>query len=192
MMKNRMLKIINLSIYSFIFFVQLIEAQGIIQEPPIIQPGPPGKPSKILDAEKATNIANTSYIEADVDFLQGMIVHHEQAIVMSEMADERTNNKSILDLAKRIDVSQKDEINFMESWLKDRDEFKQEEHKDNRDHHSHGMHSHVNMVGMASPKQLNDLSNSDSTNFDRLFLKLMINHHDGALEMVEELKKLWY
>ena len=189
MMKNKMLKIINLSIYSFIFFVQLIESQGIIPEPPIIQPGPPGKPSKILDAEKATNIANTSYIEADVDFLQGMIVHHEQAIVMSEMADERTNNKSIIDLAKRIDVSQKDEINFMESWLKDRDEFKQEEHKDSHDHHSHGMHSHVNMVGMASPKQLNDLSNSDSTNFDRLFLKLMISHHDGALEMVEELKK---
>ena len=189
MMKNKMLKIINLSIYSFIFFVQLIESQGIIPEPPIIQPGPPGKPSKILDAEKATNIANTSYIEADVDFLQGMIIHHEQAIVMSEMADERTNNKSILDLAKRIDVSQKDEINFMESWLKDRDEFKQEEHKDSHDHHSHGMHSHVNMVGMASPKQLNDLSNSDSTNFDRLFLKLMISHHDGALEMVEELKK---
>ena len=189
MMKNKMLKIINLSIYSFIFFVQLIESQGIIPEPPIIQPGPPGKPSKILDAEKATNIANTSYIEADVDFLQGMIIHHEQAIVMSEMADERTNNKSIIDLAKRIDVSQKDEINFMESWLKDRDEFKQEEHKDSHDHHSHGMHSHVNMVGMASPKQLNDLSNSDSTNFDRLFLKLMISHHDGALEMVEELKK---
>ena len=156
---------------------------------PIIQPGAPGNPSKVLDAEQATNIANTSYIEADVDFLQGMIVHHEQAIVMSEMADERTNNKSILDLAKRIDASQKDEINFMQSWLKDRDEFKKEEVKDHHNHHSHSMHNHVNMVGMASPKQLNDLSNSDSTNFDRLFLKLMINHHDGALEMVEELKK---
>ena len=156
---------------------------------PIIQPGAPGNPSKVLDAEQATNIANTSYIEADVDFLQGMIVHHEQAIVMSEMADERTNNKSILDLAKRIDASQKDEINFMQSWLKDRDEFKKEEVKNHHNHQSHSMHNHVNMVGMASPKQLNDLSNSDSTNFDRLFLKLMINHHDGALEMVEELKK---
>ena len=75
---------------------------------PIIQPGAPGKSSKVLDASEATNIANTSYIKADVDFLQGMIVHHEQAIVMSEMADERTNNKSILDLASRIDASQKD------------------------------------------------------------------------------------
>ena len=157
---------------------------------PIIQPGAPGKSSKVLDASEATNIANTSYIKADVDFLQGMILHHEQAIVMSEMADERTNNKSILDLASRIDASQKDEINFMESWLKDRDEFQDNKLEDHQMHHSHNMmHKHVNMVGMATPKQLDDLNKSKSTDFDRLFLQLMINHHDGALEMVEELKK---
>ena len=157
---------------------------------PIIQPGAPGKSSKILDASEASNIANTSYIKADVDFLQGMIVHHEQAIVMSEMADERTNNKSILDLASRIDASQKDEINFMESWLKDRDEFQDNKLENHQTHHSHNMmHKHVNMVGMATPKQLSDLDSSKSTDFDRLFLQLMINHHDGALEMVEELKK---
>ena len=157
---------------------------------PIIQPGAPGKSSKVLDASEATNIANTSYIKADVDFLQGMIVHHEQAIVMSEMADERTNNKSILDLASRIDASQKDEINFMESWLKDRDEFQDNKLENHQMHHSHNMmHKHVNMVGMATPKQLDDLNKSKSTDFDRLFLQLMINHHDGALEMVEELKK---
>ena len=157
---------------------------------PIIQPGAPGKSSKVLDASEATNIANTSYIKADVDFLQGMIVHHEQAIVMSEMADERTNNKSILDLASRIDASQKDEINFMESWLKDRDEFQDNNLENHQMHHSHNMmHKHLNMVGMATPKQLDDLNKSKSTDFDRLFLQLMINHHDGALEMVEELKK---
>ena len=157
---------------------------------PIIQPGAPGKSSKILDASEASNIANTSYIKADVDFLQGMIVHHEQAIVMSEMADERTNNKSILDLANRIDASQKDEINFMESWLKDRDEFQDDKIENHQMRHSHDMmHKHVKMVGMATPKQLVDLSDSKSTDFDRLFLQLMINHHDGALEMVEELKK---
>ena len=148
---------------------------------PIIQPGAPGNPSKVLDAEQATNIANTSYIEADVDFLQGMIVHHEQAVIMSNMADERTNNKMILDLAKRIDVSQEDEINFMESWLKQRNEYK------NNIKSNH--HMHLNMVGMATPKQLDNLKNSRSTDFDRLFLQLMITHHDGALEMVEELKK---
>ena len=153
---------------------------------PIIQPGAPGYPSKVLNESEATNIANTSYINADVKFLQGMIVHHEQAILMSEMADIRTNNETILDLAKRIDASQKDEINFMESWLKDRNEF---QNISNSSHQNHKMHTSMNMEGMATPKQLDDLRDAKSTDFDRLFLQLMINHHDGALEMVEELKK---
>ena len=173
-----------------VIFLDISSVVAADNSAPIIQPGAPGKSSKVLDASEAINIANTSYIKADVDFLQGMIVHHEQAIVMSEMADERTNNKSILDLANRIDASQKDEINFMESWLKDRNEFRGYEIENHQMHHSHHMmHKNVNMIGMATPKQLGDLGNSKSTDFDRLFLQLMINHHDGALEMVEELKK---
>ena len=163
----------------FIFPVLTLNSEDY--SAPIIQPGMPGSPSKILDADEATKISNTSYIVADVEFLQGMIVHHEQAIIMSNMADERTNNKTIIDLAKRIDVSQEDEINFMESWLKQRNEYM------NKMQDKH--HMHMSMVGMATPKQLNDLRNSNSTDFDRLFLQLMITHHDGALEMVEELKK---
>ena len=163
----------------FIFPVLTLNSEDY--SAPIIQPGMPGSPSKILDADEATKISNTSYISADVEFLQGMIVHHEQAIIMSNMADERTNNKTIIDLAKRIDVSQEDEINFMESWLKQRNEYM------NKMQDKH--HMHMSMVGMATPKQLNDLRNSKSTDFDRLFLQLMITHHDGALEMVEELKK---
>ena len=65
----------------------------------IIQPGAPGEDSKNLDPEEATNIAGTSYVQADVDFLQGMIVHHQQAILMSELSAERTNNQTILDLS---------------------------------------------------------------------------------------------
>ena len=187
--KNKTL-IKNLKLIFFTALTLHIVGSELNQDPQIIQPGAPGNPSKVIDAKEATDIANTSYIKADVDFLQGMIVHHEQAIVMSEMADERTNNKSILDLASRIDASQKDEINFMESWLKDRDEFQDNNLENHQMHHSHNMmHKHVNMVGMATPKQLDDLNKSKSTDFDRLFLQLMINHHDGALEMVEELKK---
>ena len=187
MMKNKIFKTMNIAFCVLILSSQIIIAQGIIPSPPIIQPGAPGEPSKKLDEKAATNIANTSYIKADVKFLQGMIVHHEQAIIMSEMANQRTNNKKILELAKRIDVSQKDEINFMESWLKQRNEYADSSHNDHHIHESH--HMHINMAGMATPKQLNDLSNSKSTDFDRLFLQLMITHHDGALEMVEELKK---
>ena len=183
------MKNFNKTIKSLVFGIILTSAYTFIEADnyaPIIQPGAPGFPSKILNELEATNIANTSYIKADVDFLHGMIIHHMQAILMSEMADTRTNNETILDLAKRIDASQKDEINFMESWLKDRDEFQK---KTNHIHQDHHMHKNMKMVGMASPKQLEDLDNSDSTDFDRLFLQLMINHHDGALEMVEELKK---
>ena len=165
---------------------------------PIILPGAPGEESKNLDAEDATNIANTSYIEADVSFLQGMIVHHEQAILMSSMVGKRTNNPTIVDLADRIDASQEDEISFMEGWLKDRGENVPEENEHSMmDHHDMGHHDmghhdmsmHLDMVGMASPKQLKELENSKSTDFDRLFLQLMIAHHDGALEMVKDLKK---
>ena len=181
-MKNNMVILKNSKFYILIFtlFVtfQMVSAGNHV---PIIQPGAPGEPSKVLDANAATDIANTSFIKADVSFLQGMIVHHDQAIVMSKMAKERTNNKTILDLAARIDVSQEDEINFMISWLKDRNQ----EIPDM----SHSHHMHFEMVGMATLKQLDDLSKSTSTDFDRLFLQLMINHHDGALEMVDELKK---
>ena len=150
----------------------------------IIQPGAPGEDSKTLDPLEATNIAGTSYVQADVDFLQGMIVHHQQAILMSELSAERTNNKTILDLADRIDISQEDEIDFMENWLESRGENK------NLSSHEHMQeHKHMKMTGMASSEELKELRASKSTSFDKLFLQLMINHHDGALEMVKTLKE---
>ena len=162
-----------------IIFSFLISASFLFSDPTIIQPGAPGEASKTLDPQAASNIADTSYIKADVKFLQGMIIHHQQAILMSSMADRRTNNETIVDLAKRIDVSQEDEINFMESWLYDRGE------NTNIPHHNMDM----GMAGMATPKQLEDLKNTKATDFDRLFLQLMIAHHDGALKMVEELRE---
>ena len=192
MLKNVSLKTL-FSIYLLFFYSELAA-----NDAPIILPGAPGEESKNLDAEDATNIANTSYIEADVKFLQGMIVHHEQAILMSSMVGKRTNNPTIIDLADRIDASQEDEISFMKGWLEDRgenipgeNEHSMMDHHGN-DHHDMGHHDmsmHLDMVGMASPKQLKELENSKSTDFDRLFLQLMIAHHDGALEMVKDLKK---
>ena len=165
-----------------IIFSFLISASFLFSDPTIIQPGAPGEASKTLDPQAASNIEDTSYIKADVKFLQGMIIHHQQAILMSSMADKRTNNETIVDLAKRIDVSQEDEINFMESWLYDRGENK-------KDIPHHNMHMDMGMAGMATPKQLEDLKNTKATDFDRLFLQLMIAHHDGALKMVEELRE---
>jgi uncharacterized protein (DUF305 family) len=175
-MKNKINKYVFLVILTF-----LMGDFAFADNAPIIQPGAPGENSKKLDPETATSIAMTSHIDADIKFLQGMIVHHQQAIVMSKLAAKRTNNKTIIDLANRIDLSQVDEINFMESWLSSRDQNAHEmNHKD---------HMHMNMSGMATPAQIESLKNSNSTDFDRLFLQLMIKHHDGALDMVDELKK---
>ena len=172
----------NNFLFLFLIFPNALYANNLNNEDSqIIQPGAPGKPSIILNQDEATNIANSSYTKADVNFLKGMIVHHDQAVLMSRLAEDRTNNKTIVDLAKRIESSQIDEINFMQSWLKERDE------NASHDHLNH--HMHMKMMGMASEKQLKDLKNSKSTKFDRLFLSLMIAHHDGALEMVKDLKK---
>ena len=149
---------------------------------PIVQPGAPGEATREIDAETAVNIANSSYTVADVDFMRDMIIHHHQALVMSRLAAKSTNNKTILDLAGRIDVSQEDEISFMRGWLQKREE----QVPDPTSEHSE--HTHHTMIGMATPEQMTQLAESKSTDFDRLFLTLMINHHDGAIKMVEELR----
>ena len=185
MIKLHKIKYIGIVIISLFASFDVTSSYG--ENAPIILPGAPGEPSKKIDAETATKIANSSYIKADIDFLKGMIIHHKQAMLMSQMAGDRTNNKTIVDLANRIDVSQEDEISFMESWLKERDEFKSDAYvNSNMDHMDHMDHK---MAGMATESQLESLKNSKSTDFDRLFLQLMIAHHDGALEMVKELRK---
>ena len=151
-------------------------------EVPILQPGAPGNPTKELDPETAIAIADSSYTAADVEFLQGMIVHHYQAFLMSEMAPSRTNNQTILDLAGRIDASQIDEIDFMENWLRERGKSIPDPTLMSHSHHQ-------KMMGMATPEQMNKLEASNSTDFDRLYLNLMIRHHDGAIDMVDRLNE---
>lgn len=148
---------------------------------PIVQPGAPGEAPRELAAEEAVAIANSSFTPADARFMQDMIPHHHQALVMSRLAPDRTNNPEILDLAGRIDGSQADEIAFMQDWLRERGE----DVPDPTAHHA--MHTHHDMAGMASPEQMAQLEASEGTAFDRLFLQLMIPHHDGAIKMVEEL-----
>ena len=159
------------------FFMLINLSNHINSAPVIIQPGLPGEDSQLIDASMAIKIADTSHTLDDVMFMQQMIPHHKQALVLSKLAPERTNSEAILELAKKIETSQEDEILFMQSWLEDRDES-----------HQHSMnHSHMQMMGMATPDQINELSNSESVNFDELFLRLMIAHHEGAIKMVDHL-----
>ena len=147
-------------------------------EPQIIQPGAPGLDSQVIDADTAIQIADTSFTKDDITFVEQMIVHHQQALTMSAMASDRTNSKDILELAGRIEGSQEDEISFMQEWLADRN-ISSSSH-----HHGH----HMKMMGMASPEELMQLSSSQGVDFDKLFLTLMISHHEGAIHMVDKLK----
>lgn len=151
------------------------------QDTPIVQPGAPGKPAQALDAKKAIEIANNSYSEADVKFMQDMIPHHNQAVQMSALVKERTNTQELIDIAGRIDASQADEIKFMEQWLRARGEDVPEATA------HHAMHISHDMAGMASPAQMAALAEARSTDFDRMFLELMIEHHKGAITMVNDL-----
>ncbi|MCZ0944489.1 MAG: DUF305 domain-containing protein, partial [Gammaproteobacteria bacterium] len=148
---------------------------------PIVKPGAPGEQSQALTADEAIDIAVSSYSPDDVRFMQDMIPHHQQAVQMAELVAGRTNRPELADAAGRINLSQRDEIEFMEKWLRERGQAV----PDPTDHA--GMHTDHRMAGMATPQQMEELAGAEGTNFDRLFLKLMITHHEGAVKMVEDL-----
>ena len=150
---------------------------------PIIQPGAPGEPPREISAEKAIEIADTSYSPADAQFVQDMIPHHHQAIEMATLVADRTNKPELIDVAGRIHASQGDEIAFMQQWLRERGESVPDPTQHDAMHTSHVM------AGMATPEHMAELAASEGTSFDQLFLKLMITHHEGAVTMVAELLK---
>lgn len=169
--------------HSFIVSAVLVFVSGTAtaQEVPIILPGAPGDAGRQLSADEAIEIAENSYSPDDVQFMQDMIPHHNQAVQMSALVGDRTNLPELRDIAGRIDSSQADEIEFMEQWLSERGESVPEATA-----HS-AMHTSHDMAGMASPEDMAELARLEGTNFDRKFLTLMIAHHEGAVKMVEEL-----
>ena len=140
------------------------------------------------------------YTSADVRFMQGMMAHHAQALVMTALLRDRTTRPDMLLLAQRIDVSQRDEIGLMRHWLEKRKEPVPDvdparEHRESMDHPTSmpGMSmsgipgSKMMMPGMLTPEQLAELAKARGPEFDRLFLQDMIRHHEGALVMVRDL-----
>ena len=117
------------------------------------------------------------YTKADVEFMQGMIAHHAQAIVMSRMAESHGANPQVLKLSNKIDQSQVPEIRIMQAWLQRNNQFA----PDTASWH------HVMMSGMLTPAQLTELDAARGVDFDRAYLRLMIQHHAGALKMVNDL-----
>ena len=148
--------------------------------PVIVQPGAPGQATRVISAEKATDLSRVQYSAADVRFMQGMIGHHAQALEMAALVPERTHRDDMRLLAKRIDLSQADEIRMMQHWLEARGQQVPGAHA----HHAAGA---TLMPGMLSTEEMARLAAATGDAFDRLFLELMIKHHEGALTMVKEL-----
>ena len=149
----------------------------------VVQPGAPGEPSSTLSAEELANTKPTPHSTADIEFMQGMIHHHAQALVMTSMVPKRSAGADVPLLARRTEISQESEIEVMERWLRDRAE-KPPDAQDHRDDHGPGSEL---MPGMVSADELARLAAVSGDTFDRRFLAYMIRHHRGALTMTRRL-----
>jgi len=166
-----------------IFFSPAL-AQQSDSKPVVVQPGAPGMPTRTLPSSTKGMLPPAS--RADVEFMQGMIMHHAQAVEMTAMIPSHTQNKELHTLGARISSSQSSEINFMKRWLAARGESVPEPTPD-----MPGMnmtHSTMKLMpGMLTPEQMEALRKAKGHEFDHLFLVGMIQHHEGALTMVKDL-----
>ena len=155
-------------------------AAGAGAQPPIVQPGAPGEPSRTISAADASDLAGIRFSEADVNFMQGMVSHHAQALEMTALVSGRSGRDAMRRLAQRIELSQEDEITMMQEWLRSRGQAVPAMDA----HHAPGWEP---MPGMLTGEEMDRLAAAQAVAFDRLFLELMIKHHRGALTMVENL-----
>jgi uncharacterized protein (DUF305 family) len=152
--------------------------------PVVVQPGAPGKPSKTLPPSTKGVLPARS--PADVEFMQGMIMHHAQAVEMTALIASHTDNKDLRLLGAKISSSQSDEIKFMQRWLAARGEPISMTMAGMSDMDAAGKPMAL-MPGMLTPEQMEALRNAKGAEFDHLFLTGMIQHHNGALIMVKDL-----
>ncbi|HYH33781.1 MAG TPA: DUF305 domain-containing protein [Nocardioides sp.] len=153
---------------------------------PVVQLGAPGESNETLSSEEVEELDEPEHTAADVMFVQMMIPHHQRALEMTAMVEERTASERLPLLAERIEVSQTDEIAQLETWLADRGEPVSGDHSHHGDHGGDGGHAGL-MPGMLTQAELATLRAADGRRFDRLFLQYMIRHHEGAVGMVEDL-----
>jgi uncharacterized protein (DUF305 family) len=151
---------------------------------PIVQPGAPGTPSRTLPPSTTGVIPQDSH--ADIEFMQGMIMHHTQAIEMTALIQSHSQNSEIRTLGARISLSQSDEMKFMKRWLLARGQPDSMAMPGMPDMDMNGNPMRP-MPGMLTPQQMDALLHASGTTFDHLFLTGMIQHHNGALVMVKDL-----
>jgi uncharacterized protein (DUF305 family) len=175
---------------------------------PVVQPGSPGEEGRILSPRLLAELPRPPHTDADVRFMQDMILHHAQALEMTRLVPDRSGWEDVRLLARRIDISQGSEIALMRRWLLERGEEAPDPLGQDHAGHAapdagHGAHAahhaghgdpaldphadHGDMPGMLTPAQLQELAEARGDDFDRLFLEFMIFHHEGALTMVADL-----
>ncbi|MGZ4858638.1 MAG: DUF305 domain-containing protein [Candidatus Angelobacter sp.] len=152
--------------------------------PVVIQPGAPGKPSRRLAPSVTAKLPPRS--QAEMEFMQGMILHHAQAVEMTALISSHTENKHLRSLGARISSSQSDEIKFMRRWLAARGEPVSMTMPGMKDM-DRSQHAMALMPGMLTLEQMEALRKAKASEFDHLFLTGMIQHHNGALTMVKNL-----
>jgi uncharacterized protein (DUF305 family) len=174
--------------FSFYWAAVLCPAPRMLQaqQAPIVQPGAPGQPSRTLPANTAPSIPRPT--QADIEFMQGMIMHHSQAVEMTALIPSHTHSPQIRALGKRISLSQTDEMNLMRHWLQARGQPVDMSMPGMPDMDMHGDPMPL-MPGMLTPQQMDALRKASGPTFDHLFLTGMIQHHTGALTMVDVLFK---
>ena len=176
------------------FSLPVCAQQAAPARPVVVQPGAPGQPTRTLPSSTRATLPPLS--TADVRFMQGMIMHHAQAVEMTALIESHTTTKELRTLGARISHSQSDEIKFMKRWLQARGESLSPPMMEmpgmdmpGMDMSSHATHSGHKMLmpGMLTEEQMEALRNAKGAEFDRLFLTGMIQHHGGALVMVKDL-----
>jgi uncharacterized protein (DUF305 family) len=180
--------LVTVSILSSLFSSPVFAQQVDSATPIVVQPGAPGEPTRTLPPSTRATLPPRS--AKDVEFMQGMIMHHGQAVEMTALIDSHTENKDLRLLGARISKSQSDEIKFMKWWLTARGESVAPAMPGMPGMDMPGMDMsshHMLMPGMLTPKQMDALRNAKSAEFDHLFLTGMIQHHNGALIMVKDL-----
>ena len=172
----------------------LIGAPQAVQSPPIFHPGAPGTASRTITAAQAVDLSRTSFTPGDAQFMQHMLVHHAQAVEMVALLDAQGSSPQVRLLGRRIALSQQAEMELMQNWLTDRGQ--PLAMADMHAGHMAGMNHAMPMTapgdtavmpGMLTPNQMQALAAARGPAFDRLFLQGMIQHHQGALDMVDTL-----
>ena len=146
-----------------------------------------GQARQQVDPPARPDLVRQAYSEADVDFMAGMIPHHAQAVLIAGWAGSHGARPDIRVMCERMVVAQRDEIEWMRNWLRDRSETVPASDATHHRMKMNGVEHDMLMPGMLSPEELVQLDKSRGPEWDRLFLTFMIRHHEGAIKMVEQL-----